>query len=404
LPCTTGTTTLRDEKGGHAHSGKCRTFAFDEMKKAIVTVTNDLTTDQRVDRVCNTLVKLGFEVTLVGRKLKGSLPLQPRKYKTKRMRLIFRRGPAFYAEYNKRLLLYLLFHHCDLLVSNDTDSLPAVYLDSRISVIPHIHDCHEYFRGVPELVGRSRVTAIWKRIEDYIFPKLKYVYAVNDSIANLYHAEYGNEIKVLRNVPYRREDTVPLSKKKIGIRQGQKVILYQGAVNVDRGLEEAIMAMKFVQEDAVLVIIGTGDIFEQLKHLTFNEGLNDRVIFTGQVPFPELHSYTLMADIGLSIEKDVGINYHYCLPNKLLDYIQAGIPVLVSPLPEMKAIVDKFDIGAFVESHEPELLAAQFDRMLHDGESLIRYRINERRAASELCWENEEGKLETIVREATAIY
>jgi glycosyltransferase involved in cell wall biosynthesis len=374
------------------------------MKKAIVTVTNDLTTDQRVDRVCNTLVNLGFEVTLVGRRLKGSLPLQPRKYRTKRMRLLFRKGPAFYAEYNKRLVLYLLFRHYDLLVSNDTDSLPAAFLASRISVIPHVHDCHEYFRGVPELVGRARVTAIWKKIEDYIFPKLKYVYAVNDSIAKLYHAEYGNDVKVLRNVPYRKEEREPFSKKKIGIRAGQKVILYQGAVNVDRGLEEAIMAMKFVQEDAVLVIIGTGDIFEELKQLVFNEGLTDRVIFTGQVPFPELHGYTLMADIGISIEKDVGINYHYCLPNKFLDYIQAGIPVLVSPLPEMKAIVDKYEIGAFLESHDPEVLAAQFDRMLHDGETLIRYRINERRAASELCWENEEGILETIIREATAIY
>jgi len=396
LPCT-AETIIR-------HRGKYCTFAFVEMKKAIVTVTNDLTTDQRVDRVCNTLVKLGFEVTLVGRSLKGSLPLQPRKYRTKRMRLIFRRGPAFYAEYNKRLLLYLLFHNCDLIVSNDTDSLPAAFLASKISVIPHLHDCHEYFRGVPELVGRARVTAIWKRIEDYIFPKLRYVYAVNDSIANLYHAEYGNDIRVLRNVPYRKEDSEPFSKTLTGIRQGQKVILYQGAVNVDRGLEEAILAMKFVQEDAVLLIIGTGDIFEKLKQLVSNEGLNDRVIFTGQVPFPELHCHTLMADIGLSIEKDVGINYHYCLPNKFLDYIQAGVPVLVSPLPEMKAIVDKYDIGAFVESHDPVLLAAQFDRMLHDGNALIRYRINERRAASELCWENEEGKLEAIIREATAIY
>ena len=101
-----------------------------------------------------------------------------------------------------------------------------------------------------------------------------------------------------------------------------------------------------------------------------------------------------MADIGLSIEKDIGINYHYCLPNKFLDYIQAGIPVLVSPLPEMKAIVDQYGIGEFVESHEPVNLGARFDRMLHDGDALIHYRLNERRAASELCWENEAGKLE----------
>ena len=182
-----------------------------------------------------------------------------------------------------------LFHDADLIVSNDTDSIAAAISASRFKVIPMIHDCHEYFRGVPELVGRARVTAIWKRIEDYIFPKLKFVCAVNDSIANLYHSEYGNNITVVRNVPSRKDDIEPRKKESLGIRPTQKVILYQGAVNVDRGLEEAIMAMKFVQEDAVLLIVGTGDVFDKLKQLVKDQGLTGRVIFTGQVPFAELH-------------------------------------------------------------------------------------------------------------------
>jgi hypothetical protein len=105
-----------------------------------------------------------------------------------------------------------------------------------------------------------------------------------------------------------------------------------------------------------------------------------------------------MADIGLSIEKDVSLNYHYCLPNKFLDYIQARIPVLISPLPEMKAIVERYDIGEMIESHDPRYLAGNFDAMLNDTNSLSRYRENLKKASKDLCWENEEQELMRIYR------
>jgi glycosyltransferase involved in cell wall biosynthesis len=384
------------------------------LKKVIVSVTNDLTTDQRVDRVCNTLVKMGFDVLLVGRKLRNSLPLKPRNYRTKRMKLIFIKGPLFYAEYNLRLFFFLLFHRADILVSNDLDTLLANYLASGIrhpasgirsrksgisTSLRHpdlFHDCHEYFRGVPELNGRPETVKAWKQIEDWIFPKLKTVYAVNLSIADLYHSEYGNSISVIRNVPVTKSSVQPKSRAALGIPEKNKIILYQGAVNVDRGLEEAILAMKHLKTVATLLIIGTGDIIEKLKQLVNGESLNDRVMLTGQIPLEDLHPYTLMADLGLSIEKDVSINYHYCLPNKFLDYIQARVPVLVSPMPEMKAIIEKYRIGEFIESHDPLYLAEKFDALLNDPVKLLEYRTNLAIAASELCWEKEEPILVKI--------
>jgi hypothetical protein len=164
------------------------------MKYIIVSVTNDLTTDQRVDRVCKTLVNMGFRVLLVGRELTNSLPLRERIYKTKRLRLIFRKGPLFYAEFNFRLFLFLLFKKADLLLANDLDTLLSNWLASVIRRLPLVHDCHEYFRGVPELNGRPGTTKIWKIIEDSIFPKLQNVYAVNESISKIYHNEYGNDV------------------------------------------------------------------------------------------------------------------------------------------------------------------------------------------------------------------
>jgi glycosyltransferase involved in cell wall biosynthesis len=365
-------------------------------KQVIVSVINDLTTDQRVDRVCTTLTGMGFRVLLVGRKLKNSLPLAERPYRTKRMKLIFTKGPVFYAEYNLRLFFFLISKKTDILVSNDLDTLLASYCASKLKRVPLVHDCHEYFRGMPELNGRKVVTRAWKAIEDHVFPKLKSVYAVNGSIASIYQKEYRNNIHVIRNVPVTKTGVVPKKKSELGIPGEHRVILYQGAVNVDRGLEEAIMAMKLVKTPATLLIMGTGDVFDSLQKLVRDQGVDDKVKLEGQVPFAELPAYTALGDIGLSIEKDVSLNYHYCLPNKFLDYIQSRVPVLVSPLPEMLALVEKYAIGETISGHEPAYLAGKFDEMLGDPAKLERYRTNLAKAAADLCWENEEPLLKKI--------
>ena len=388
------------------------------MPSAIVSVTNDLTTDQRVDRTCRTLVKSGYDVLLVGRRLRNSKTLAPRIYRMHRLRLLFDKGPLFYAEYNITLFFFLLFHRHDLSVSNDLDTLPANYLADRIKFIfsriarpkpgsremkaslRHLHDCHEYFRGVPELTGRKTVTLAWKWIEDIIFPHLEQVIAVNQSVADLYAREYGNRITVVRNMPFSKQPGEPAGREAFDILNGQKVILYQGAVNVDRGLEEAILAMKHLRTDAILVIAGIGDLYDSLRDFTSGQLLSKKVRFLGQVPFQDLHGITMMADLGLSIEKDVSLNYHYCLPNKFLDYIQANVPVLVSPLPEMKALVDQYRIGEFIESHDPVALASQMDSMLGNSVRMSGYRQNMLRAARELCWEKEEKSLMEVLRPA----
>lgn len=369
------------------------------MKRAIVSVTNDLTTDQRVHRTCMALISCGYEVTLVGRRRPGSLPLAKREYGMFRMRLFFDKGPWFYAEYNIRLFFLLLFREATLIFTNDADTLPAGFLAARLRGLPHVHDCHEYFRGVPELVGRAGVTRIWKWIEDRIIPKLQHIMAVNESVATLYRNEYQAPVHVMRNVPFRKEKTGSAGDRGYGIPGGKPVILYQGAVNVGRGLEEVIRSMHHLRTDAVLVIAGTGDILNDLQTLVRQEDLEKKVVFTGQIPFQELHGLTCIAEIGLSVEKETGINYQNCLPNKFLDYIQARVPVLVTPFPEMKQIVEKYDIGEFIYDHHPEHLAERIDYMLKDAEALARYRRNLEKAAADLCWENESSVLTDLIEQ-----
>jgi glycosyltransferase involved in cell wall biosynthesis len=354
------------------------------MKRAILSVTNDLVGDARVHKVATSLQNKGIQVTLVGRKLKGSLPLSSRVYATKRFNLFFEKGVFFYAEYSIRLLLYLLRQPATILVSNDLDTLLPNFIASKLKGARLYYDTHEYFTGVPELKDKRIVRGIWERLEGFLFPRLRHVYTVNHSIAALYAAKYKVPVAVIRNLPkYAGEITRDLV---------ENIILYQGAVNKDRGLEEMVEAMMYV-ENARLFIIGDGDILPALKAQTENLGISERIVFIGKVPFESLMEYTKKASIGLSIEKDTNVNYKFCLPNKLFDYLQAGVPVLASPLLEIQQIIDRYQVGTYIENHNPKRLATLINQLLEDKEKLNRWSANALKAAKELNWEREEGIL-----------
>lgn len=352
------------------------------QKRIIVSVTNDLVSDNRVHKVCSSLQNMGFEILLVGRKLPGSVPVE-RSYKTKRFNLIFKKGAWFYAEYNFRLFLFLLFARTDVLVANDLDSLSANFLASRIKGKTLVYDSHEYFTEVPELIHRPKVQKVWEWLEGKMLPKIRNAYTVCNSIAQVYNTKYGVDFKVVRNIPLAR----PPKKKEN--KPENKTILYQGAVNIGRGLKQAIVAMKFVK-GAKLVIAGDGDIKSELEKLVAAEKLNDKVVFTGRLSLEELAELTPQADLGLSIEEDLGLNYRYALPNKLFDYIQAQVPVLVTNLPEMVAIVQTYTIGEITNSLNPEDLAMKINDALHNTVKRNIWLSNLKTAATELTWEKEE--------------
>jgi len=366
------------------------------MKKAIISVTNDLVTDRRVDKTCTTLVKLGFDVTLIGRRRRDSMKLQSRKYKTRRMFLLFEKGPLFYAEYNTRLFFFLLFHRAHLLVANDLDTLWPNWLVSRLKKADIVYDSHEYYTGTPELVNRPSVQKFWKRIERRIFPKLKDVITVNNSIAGLYEEEYGIKLHVVRNIPPTINIEEALSRKDLNLPENKRIILLQGAgINIQRGAEEAVQAMQSI-DDAILLIIGGGDVIHILIEMVTDLGLTEKVFFIPKQPFERLYHYTKCADIGITIDKDTNINYRFSLPNKLFDYIHAGIPVLASRLIEIQQIIEDYNIGTLTENHDPQHIASKINEMFADEQRLMKWKQNTNIAAKELCWEEEEKVLISI--------
>lgn len=366
------------------------------LKRALVSVINDLSTDQRVDKVCKTLKKCGYNVLLVGRKKKNSLPMENRMYKTHRMKLIFEKEAVFYAEFNIRLFFFLLFHKSDILISNDLDTLLPNFLISKIKKIPLVYDSHEYFIGVPELEKNGFARKIWLAIEKWIFPKLKHVFTVNQSIAELYQKQYNININIVRNIPLKRLTTISKTREELGLPMDKKILILQGAgINIDRGVEELVQSMQWIK-NSILLIIGNGDIIESLKTKTDELQLNEKVKFINRLSYNELINYTANADLGLTVDKDSNLNYKFSLPNKLFDYISAGIPVLASNLPEVKRIVEKYKVGEILYSHNPEIMAQTIENMLNNKEKLLEYKANTKIAATELCWENEEKELNKV--------
>ena len=360
------------------------------MKKAIVSVINDLVTDQRVDKMCNTLVSLQFEVVLVGRKKHDSLALPSRPYKMHRMILLFEKGPLFYTEYTIRLFLYLLFHKTDLLVSNDLDTLLPNYLISKLKNKPVVYDSHELFTETPEVIHRKFVQNVWLRIEKWIFPKLTDVFTVSDSIAQVYSDKYKVDVKVVRNTPPARKFDNKKTRKELDLPEDKKIVILQGSgINIQRGAEELIQSMQYLDKH-LLLIIGGGDVIQDLKQLASEMNLNNRIRFLPRQSMEQLYQYTMNADLGITIDKDTNLNYRYSLPNKLFDYIHAGIPVLASQLVEIKKILEKYDIGETIESHNPAHIAQKVKQMTSNSKKIKEWKENLKFAASELNWEKEE--------------
>lgn len=372
------------------------------FQRALVSVTNDLATDNRVHRTCTVLQALGYELLLVGRKLPDSLPLD-RPYKTRRMRLLFNKGPLFYAEYNLRLFFLLLFSRATLFFSNDLDTLLPNFLAARIRGKQLVYDTHEFYTEVPELVQRPRVRAVWLAIERWIFPKLKTVITVNQSIADAYKERYTalrrpqRSIHVVRNIPMLRALGPLPSREELKLPADKRILVLQGAgINVDRGAEEAVLAMRGLP-DCLLLVIGGGDAWPLLERMVKEHALADHVRLLGKMPYKRMMDYTRNADLGLTLDKDTNLNYRFSLPNKLFDYLHAGIPVLATDLPEVAAIVREGECGLVLSHATPEAIVQAVNGLFSNRDRYATLRKNATFAARKLDGAQEAAKLSSIL-------
>jgi glycosyltransferase involved in cell wall biosynthesis len=354
--------------------------------KVIFTVTTDLSYDQRMGRICSALAEAGFEIELVGRKRKISKPLEQKKYKQTRLFCWFDKGKAFYIEYNLRLFVYLLFSKTDVFGAIDLDTaLPNLWA-SKLKGKKLVYDAHEYFSELEEVVSRPKIKKAWKAIERYFVPKVDAAYTISNGYKKLFEDEYPINFEIIRNVGEvnKNERVVP----------SEPIILYQGAVNYGRGLEQTIEAMQNI--NAKLLICGKGDVFDILQVLAKKFGVEKKVEFKGFVSPKDLRKITPTATIGLTLFTDEGLSNKHSLCNRFFDYYLAGIPQLAVGYPEYLKFNEEFEVAKIVNRVDPNEIANGLNELLNNKELYKKLEVNCQKAREAHNWVNEKIKLVKI--------
>ena len=353
------------------------------MKKIIFTVTNDLSYDQRMERICNTLSNAKYDIELVGRVKKHSIPLTKKSYHQNRLHCFFQKGKLFYIEYNIRLFFYLLFKRADVISSVDLDTIFPCILVSKIRSKKIVFDAHEYFTEVPEVTNRKLIKFIWETVAKLCIPQVNAAYTVGDSLAEIFTKKYHKNFEVIRNVS-------TLSNHQIIKSSPEKIILYQGDLNEARGLEQMIDAMKNIE--AEFWIAGDGLLSEKLKQLAINFKVDSKVKFLGYLKPEQLKMLTEKATIGINILENKGLSYYYSLANKFFDYIHAGVPQICAPFPEYENINSQFNVALLCDCDVPQIIHS-INLLLQDETLYKKMQEDCLKAKEFFNWQNEEKKL-----------
>lgn len=342
-----------------------------------------------MQRICRSLCKAGYEVELVGRELNSSIPLREEPFKQTRLHCFFNKGKLFYIEYNKRLFLHLLLRKFDAACAVDLDTIAPVYLTGKLKNAKLVYDAHEYFTEVPEVIRRPAVKKAWLWVERTFVPKFDLCYTVSKGLSDLFREKYSRMFYVIRNVPY--STTFPPAEKV------DRYILYQGALNEGRGLEQLIEAMQFV--DIKLKLAGEGDLSEELRKLAEKLNVAHKVQFLGFVQPADLEKITAAAYLGINTLENKGLSYYYSLANKFFSYIQAGIPQIGMQFPEYMGLNEQYQVAVLLKNPSVNEIKESVERLITDNSLYSQLQKNCLAAAEELNWEKEEAKLLSLYDE-----
>lgn len=355
--------------------------------KIVFAITNDIPYDQRMQKSCQTLSEFGHGVTLIGKNRNPSIELEEKKYTQIRLHTFFEKGKLFYLEYNLRLFFKLIQQTPDVYCAVDTDTLLACFLASKLKQKPLYFDAHEYFIELEEVVRRPITKAIWKWVEDLCIPSVKKAYTISEGYAKLFEKRFQKKFYILRNIALLR-DAIPLPIEE------RNYILYQGAVNHGRGLEELVEAMQFI--DYKLIICGKGDLYMPLQQKVQDLGLTAKVRFVGYLKPDELLYYTQQAKIGITLFSNDGLSNHHSLCNRFFDYIHGGVPQIAMNYPEYQLFNKKHTVALLLHELHVQSVVNALQKLLNDTALYQDLYENTLKARAEVHWQKEALVLQEI--------
>jgi len=387
-------------------------------------LTNRYTHDARVGREARTLADLGHEVTihcLLGDGL-------PEGEEHDGVWVVRHRQPEWIEATGAARLLPLARYYSryeflaraaerggpDIVHGHDLETLlPAARLARRLG-IPHIHDDHELCleklgQGVADWVtGGKRaamdaVTAHLRRkgarLERRLIPCAAALITASPLYARELHERYGVEPVVLLNTPERTDPVpTPMLRSRAGLEDDARVVLYQGTITPSGGAEEAIDAAADFPDGWYLVFLGVTWMRSRLEARAKERGAAAKVRFLDAVPPSELPAWTRAADVGLAPIRPTNKGQALSLANKLFEYLQAELPMVVSDIPAQAELVRELDAGEILPEITPRAIAAAVARIAAlPDEERRKWGARLRAVAHEkYCWEMQSPKLVAV--------
>ncbi len=375
-------------------------------------------TDMRVLREATTLVEAGFAVSIVDLERERTCPAEE-EIRGIRMNHIIspssfvptRFKPWFLIKFvltTIRGILRLAQTPADIYHAHEEVALPACYIAARVRRKPLIFDAHELPLSEANVRRWRRLHALATRLLALMLPYCAGVITISPPIAQEIRRHYHvSEVTLIRNFSVRqivsKSDRL---RQYLGVKPHVRIALYQGYLQPDRGLDKLIRAAPFLEQDIIIVLMGKagGATQTELEALITSEGVADRVKMLPPAPYTELLSWTASADIGLILyAPEYSLNTRFCLPNKLFEYLMAGLPVLASRLDAVAEVISTYDVGQVVSSLVPADIATAINAMLADQVALDRMRRNALEAVKdELCWEKEGLRLMRLYHDILA--
>lgn len=308
----------------------------------------------------------------------------------RRFQTYFKRSFLFYLELNLRYSWALLKENYQIHYVVDVDTLLASFIGKWFTSKKYIFDAHELFTEVPELHNKKLKKAIWNLISIIGLRNNDLNITVNKALAQHLSEKHNQAFEVIRNMPPTIK-AAPLSD-----RFHSNILIYQGAVNVGRGIEVYLETMKRLPEYE-LWILGEGDLYDELKQVAIDQRITN-VKFFGYILPDHLESYTRKAKIGLNLIEHYSLNYYYSLANKFFDYVQSGLPAINMDYPVYSMLNKEFEVSILLHELSQESLY-QAIRLLENRAIYEDLVANCFLAASKWNWENEGAKLLKLVND-----
>ncbi len=300
----------------------------------------------------------------------------------------------FYASFKILLLKELFKTKADIYFAEEIYSLSLVKFRTLFGRGKIYYNSRELYAFLGGLRKRKILQKIFTTLEKIFIKRVDLVLTTGELDSEFLHDFYGiNNTLVIRNIPKLQEPTAKVDLiEKLKLDQKTKILLYQGVLIDGRGIELIINQLNRI-ENSVLVLLGDGERKERWQKLAEQKGVKERVFFMGTIPQENLINYTAAADIGVCLIENISVSYYHALPNKLFEYIMAGLPVISSALPQMKKIVQNYQVGEVVDIEENQNVVPIINKMLADENKLSEFRKNCKTAARELNWDVEFEKV-----------